>query len=56
MQVQDCEKRRWQHLERILNFFDHRLTNGPIEELNNKVQGRVKKACDPRRHRPGSGR
>ena len=32
------------HLERILNFFDHRLTNGPIEGLNNKIQGLIKKA------------
>ncbi len=32
------------HLERVLNFFDHRLSNGPIEGLNNKIQGLIKKA------------
>ncbi len=32
------------HLERILNFFEHRLSNGPIEGLNNKIQGLIKKA------------
>lgn len=35
-----CKKR----LHQILNFFDHRLTNGPIEGLNNKIQGLIKKA------------
>ena len=32
------------HLPRILNFFDHRLSNGPIEGLNNRIQGLIKKA------------
>jgi len=32
------------HLENILTFFEHRLTNGPIEGLNNKIQGLIKKA------------
>jgi transposase len=32
------------HLANILTFFVHRLTNGPIEGLNNKIQGLIKKA------------
>jgi transposase len=32
------------HLANILTFFTHRLTNGPIEGLNNKIQGLIKKA------------
>jgi len=32
------------HLDHILSFFAHRLTNGPIEGLNNKIQGLIKKA------------
>jgi transposase len=32
------------HIENILTFFVHRLTNGPIEGLNNKIQGLIKKA------------
>ena len=32
------------HLDQILTFFTHRLTNGPIEGLNNKIQGLIKKA------------
>jgi transposase len=32
------------HLGNILTFFAHRLTNGPIEGLNNKIQGLIKKA------------
>lgn len=32
------------HLSNILTFFEHRLTNGPIEGLNNKIQGLIKKA------------
>lgn len=32
------------HLDHILTFFTHRLTNGPIEGLNNKIQGLIKKA------------
>jgi transposase len=32
------------HLDHILTFFEHRLTNGPIEGLNNKIQGLIKKA------------
>jgi transposase len=35
-----CKK----HLNNILTFFVHRLTNGPIEGLNNKIQGLIKKA------------
>ena len=32
------------HLDNILTFFVHKLTNGPIEGLNNKIQGLIKKA------------
>lgn len=32
------------HLHHILTFFTHRLTNGPIEGLNNRIQGLIKKA------------
>jgi transposase len=32
------------HVGNILTFFVHRLTNGPIEGLNNKIQGLIKKA------------
>jgi transposase len=32
------------HLGNILTFFKHRLTNGPMEGLNNKIQGLIKKA------------
>lgn len=32
------------HLKNILTFFTHRLTNGPLEGLNNKIQGLIKKA------------
>lgn len=32
------------HLSRILNYFDHKLSNGPIEGLNNKIQSLIKKA------------
>jgi transposase len=32
------------HLKNILTYFDHRLTNGPIEGINNKIQGLIKKA------------
>ena len=32
------------HAGNILTFFVHRLTNGPIEGLNNKIQGLIKKA------------
>jgi transposase len=31
-------------VENILTFFVHRLTNGPIEGLNNAIQGLIKKA------------
>jgi transposase len=31
-------------LRNILTYFEHRLTNGPIEGLNNKIQGLIKKA------------
>jgi len=32
------------HLGNILTFFEHRLTNGPIEGLNNAIQGLIKKS------------
>ena len=32
------------HLDNILTYFVHRITNGPIEGLNNKIQGLIKKA------------
>ena len=32
------------HLNHILTFFTQRLTNGPIEGLNNAIQGLIKKA------------
>lgn len=32
------------HLANILTYFEHRLSNGPIEGLNNKIQGLIKKA------------
>lgn len=32
------------HLRNILTYFTHRITNGPIEGLNNKIQALVKKA------------
>ena len=32
------------HAHNILTFFAHRLTNGPIEGLNNALQGLIKKA------------
>jgi transposase len=32
------------HLANLLTFFEHRLTNGPLEGLNNRIQGLVKKA------------
>jgi transposase len=32
------------HLTNILTFFDHHLTHGPIEGLNHKIQGLIKKA------------
>ena len=38
------------HLANILTFFTHRLTNGPIEGLNNKIQGLIKKAFGYRNH------
>jgi len=38
------------HLANILTFFTHRLTNGPIEGLNNKIQGLIKKAFAYRNH------
>ena len=32
------------HLGQILNFFDHGISNGPIEGLNSRIQGLIKKA------------
>ena len=31
-------------LAQVLNYFDHKITNGPMEGLNNKIQGLIKKA------------
>lgn len=42
--VKKVAKMLKKHLERVLNFFDHYLTNGPMEGLNNKIQGLIKKA------------
>lgn len=33
------------HLDNILTYFDHRLTNAALEGLNSKIQGLIKKAC-----------
>lgn len=33
------------HLENIVTYFDHRLTNASLEGLNSKIQGLIKKAC-----------
>lgn len=33
------------HLENILTYFDHHLTNAALEGLNSKIQGLIKKAC-----------
>jgi transposase len=35
-----CKK----HLAQILNYFDHKISNGPIEGLNSRIQGLSKKA------------
>ena len=32
------------HLPNLMTFFEHRLTNGPMEGLNNAIQGLIKKA------------
>jgi transposase len=32
------------YLTNLLTFFDHHLTNGPLEGLNNEIQGLIKKA------------
>lgn len=32
------------HLSNILTYFTHKITNGPIEGLNNKIQALIKKA------------
>ena len=32
------------HLQQILNYFDHKISNGPIEGLNSRIQGLIKKA------------
>jgi transposase len=34
------------HLGNVLTYFVHRLTNGPIEGLNNAIQGLIKKPSD----------
>ena len=36
------------HLPNILTYFSHRLTNAPIEGLNNKIAAIVKKAYEHR--------
>lgn len=33
------------HLDNIVTYFDHRLTNASLEGLNSKIQGIIKKAC-----------
>lgn len=33
------------HLENIVTYFDHHLTNASLEGLNSKIQGLIKKAC-----------
>lgn len=43
--IKKVARRCQSHLANILTFFVHRLTNGPIEGLNNKIQGLIKKAC-----------
>jgi transposase len=42
--VKKVAKMFQRHLNRILNFFQHRLTNGPIEGINNKIASLIKKA------------
>jgi transposase len=42
--VQKVARMCKRHLANLLTFFVHRLTNGPIEGLNNKIQGLIKKA------------
>lgn len=36
------------HLSNILTFFEHRHTDGPMEGLNNAIQGLIKKAYGDR--------
>lgn len=36
------------HLSNLLTFFEHRHTNGPMEGLNNAIQGLIKKAYGDR--------
>ena len=43
--VQKVAKMFKRHLDNIVTFFEHRLSNGSIEGLNNKIQSLVKKAC-----------
>ena len=33
------------HLDNLVTFFQHRLSNGSIEGLNHKIQSLVKQAC-----------
>ena len=42
--VQKVARMLKRHLPNILTWFAHRLTNGPIEGLNNKIQGLIKRA------------
>lgn len=42
--VKSVARRCKSHLKNILTYFTHRITNGPIEGLNNKIQALIKKA------------
>jgi transposase len=47
--LQEISTKNWtcpntEDLGNIVTFFVHRLTNGPIEGLNNKIQELIKKA------------
>lgn len=33
------------HLDQVVTYFTHRLTNAALEGLNSKIQGLIKKAC-----------
>ena len=43
--VKQVAKTFKRHLDNILTYFDHRLTNAALEGLNSKIQGLIKKAC-----------
>ena len=42
--VEKVAKMCKRHLDQILNYFDHKISNGPIEGLNSRIQGLTKKA------------